>query len=135
MVTRVPPSKNFRNEREPATPEEMQVQNEASLRGLIPYVLSFGLGSLFAKFAPPWLLLPAFFGCLACVAALTVAAHTVLTPGHERGGKRFALVFVALLLGPAGTQPKSGSTPRVFIMALLFTLGFILVLAVPSGAA
>ena len=119
----------------PDASEEMRVQMKPKLGDSVPYILSLGFGSLLAKFAPSWLLLPAFFACLACVAIMTVAAHTVPTPGPERGGRRFALVLVALLLGSAGTQAKNGSTPRVFIMSLLFTLGFILVLAVPSGAA
>ena len=109
---------------------------EARLRGAIAYVLSVGLGVLLAKIAPPWLLLPVFFGCLACILILTVAAHSVSTQAGESGYQRFALTLFALLFwGQVGIESKGGWAPRAFIMALLFMLGLVLVLALSSGAA
>ena len=102
------------------------------MRSLGQYVLAGCLGALLAKFAPSWLLLPAFLTCIATVAVLTVAAHTA---SKSERGPRMALVFVAVLLVPAGIESRSGPVPRIFIMSLLFTLGFVLLLALqPRGA-
>jgi uncharacterized membrane protein YqaE (UPF0057 family) len=110
------------------------VQTYPKLRSLLPYALAIALGALLAKVAPPWFLLPAFLVCIACVALLTLAAHTSQESTQRRGVLRYSLVFVAVLLGPAGIQAKDGFAPQAFIMSLLFLFGFVLVLAFPGAA-
>jgi hypothetical protein len=111
------------------------MQSEAKLRSAMPYVLSLGLGALVAKQVPPWLLLPVFFGCLAGIAILAVAAHRIPTPPQLSGGKKFAAVVLTVLLGSGVTVARRGPAPQAFLIALLFMLGFVLALAMPSSAA
>jgi hypothetical protein len=115
--------------------QEMFVQTEFKLRRVLPYVSAVGLGMVLAKVAPLWLLLPAFFASITCVAILTFVAHRSHLPLPKNRTLGFSLVLVTVLFGPAGIQAKDGLAPRLFIMSLLFVFGFILVLGLTSGAA
>jgi hypothetical protein len=99
------------------------------------YILSLGLGSLVARVAPSGLLLPVFFVGIACIVMLTVLAHKIKTPPQWGAGKRLALVALAPLLGPTGTETEQGVAPKLLLMALLFMFGFVFALALQSVSA
>jgi hypothetical protein len=106
------------------------------LRTSLQLLLAVGLGIAVAGLSPTWLLLPAFFGCVACIIALAIAAHTFQTPPQWRGGTGFALVLALLLLGgSSGTEIKRGAPSHVFVISLAFAAGFVLGLAFLRSAA
>jgi hypothetical protein len=107
----------------------------ARVRRVFPYVLSILLGMLTAKLAPASMRLTVFMVCLASIAFLNVAAHTIKTPKEWGRSKTILVVSLGVLLGSAGTTEKGGSAARVFAMSLLHILGFVLVLAVSASAA
>ena len=105
------------------------------VRRVAPYVVAAVAGFLLAKFSPAWLLLPAFFSCLATLAFLLWAAHRIRTPAQWSPGKRFVLVLLAVTLGPASTEIEQGLAPGALVMALLFCIAFVFTLAVSASAA
>jgi hypothetical protein len=107
--------------------------NAKSRTGFI-YILSIGLGALIAQTTSPRLLLPVFLIGIACVVVLTLLAHKYDMPPQWGESKRLTFAVFALLLGPTGTETKSGAAPRLLLMALLFMLGFIFALALHFAA-
>ena len=101
---------------------------------VIPYVLAAAIGALLAGLSPKGLLLPLFFGCIAAIGVLTVAAHRASTSASWGLGKWF-IVILAPFGGPAGIEIKGGPAPRALIMAILFSVSFVAVLAVSTRAA
>ena len=106
-----------------------------SVRGAVFYAISLLSGVVLGKFSPAWLLLPVFFGSLAGIAVLAVAAHRVSTPAAWGPTKRFVLVLIAVVVGPAGTEIRTGPAPHAFVMALIFFFGFVVTLSVVASAA
>jgi hypothetical protein len=105
------------------------------VRSVAPYVIAAVSGSLLAGFSPDWLLLPAFFTCLAMLVVLLWAANRIPTPAQWSPGKRFVLLLLAVTLGSANSEVESGPAPGVLVMALLFTVAFVFTLAVSASAA
>ena len=100
------------------------------------YVAAFTMGAAFAHFAPRTWLLTAFMLALLIVVVLSAMSHRIPMPDGHRW--KLAEVLVVILLapfGPGGTEIREGPTPVLFIAAMLFTLGFVLALAMSAGGA
>jgi hypothetical protein len=139
---RSPPLRNFGRPRTDAQDmghtgrETLQRKSMPRLRTSLQLFLAVGLGVTVAGLSPSWLLLPAFFGCVACIIVLAIAAHTFQTPPQWCGGTGVALVLAILLLGgSSGTEIRRGAPPHAFVISLAFAAGFVLGLAFMRSAA
>ena len=94
------------------------------------------MGAAFAHFATRTWLLPAFMLALLIVVVLSAMAHRV--PMQEDHRWTLVEVLVAVLLAPLGPdriEIREGPVPVLFLASMVFTLGFVLSLAMSAGGA